>query len=135
MRSAFVGHNTRRSERGGLSTVTPNDSTCTVSYRVTGGWGNGFVADVVVGNPGPADINGWTLDFDWPSTGQSVNSWWNADVTGEGQHVRVTNGEHNARLAPNGGNSATFGFVGGNNGANPSPTVFRLNGTVCRTVT
>ncbi|MFD9129055.1 cellulose binding domain-containing protein, partial [Kitasatospora sp. NPDC059571] len=40
----------------------------------------------------------------------------------------------NARLAPNGGNSAEFGFVGGNNGANPSPTVFRLNGTVCRTV-
>ncbi|MFD7986306.1 cellulose binding domain-containing protein [Kitasatospora indigofera] len=117
-----------------FTTGTPNDSTCTVSYRLTAGWGNGFVAGVVVSNLGPADINGWTLDFDWPSAGQSVNSWWNADITAAGQHVRVTNGAYNARLAPNGGNSADFGFVGGNNGANPPPTVFRLNGTVCRTV-
>ncbi|OKI12653.1 cellulose binding domain-containing protein [Streptomyces sp. CB03911] len=117
-----------------FTTGTPNDSTCTVSYQVTAGWGNGFVAGVVVSNLGPADINGWTLDFDWPSAGQSVNSWWNASITGAGQHVRVTNGEYNARLAPNGGSSADFGFVGGNNGANPSPTVFRLNGTVCRTI-
>ena len=118
-----------------FTTGTPADSTCSVSYQVTTGWGNGFVSNVVVSNLGPADINGWTLDFDWPSTGQSVGSWWNAAITAEGQHVRVTNGEYNARLAPNGGNSVNFGFVGGNNGANPSPTVFRLNGTVCRTVT
>ena len=117
-----------------FTTGTPNDSTCTVSYQVTTGWGNGFVANVVVSNLGPADINGWTLDFDWPSTGQSAGSWWNADIASAGQHVRVTNGEYNARLAPNGGNSVNFGFVGGNNGPNPSPTVFRLNGTVCRTI-
>ena len=117
-----------------FTTGTPNDSTCTVSYQVTTGWGNGFVANVVVSNLGPADINGWTLDFDWPSAGQSVGSWWNADIAGAGQHVRVTNGGYNARLAPNGGNSVDFGFVGGNNGPNPSPTVFRLNGTVCRTI-
>ncbi|MFK0192204.1 cellulose binding domain-containing protein [Kitasatospora sp. NPDC090308] len=117
-----------------FTTGTPDDSTCTVSYRVTSGWGNGFVADVVVSNTGPADLNGWTLDFDWPSAGQSVGSWWNADIAATGQHVRVTNGRDNARLAPNGGTSAEFGFVGGNNGANPSPTVFRLNGTVCRTI-
>ena len=40
----------------------------------------------------------------------------------------------NATLAPNGGNSATFGFVGANNGAYQPPTVFTLNGTVCTTV-
>ncbi|GAA1079472.1 cellulose binding domain-containing protein [Kitasatospora arboriphila] len=129
-----AGHLSRPSEPLTFTTGTPDDSTCTVAYQVTTGWGNGFVADVVVSNLGPADINGWTLDFDWPSTGQSADSWWNADITAEGQHVRVTNGAYNARLAPNGGNSVDFGFVGGNNGANPSPTVFRLNGTVCRTV-
>ncbi|MFC8447888.1 cellulose binding domain-containing protein [Kitasatospora sp. NPDC057223] len=129
-----AGHLSRPSVPLTFTTGTPSDSTCTVSYQVTTGWGNGFVSDVVVSNLGPADINGWTLDFDWPSAGQSAGSWWNAVITSQGQHVRVTNGEYNARLAPNGGNSVNFGFVGGNNGANPSPTVFRLNGTVCRTV-
>lgn len=129
-----AGHLSRPSVPLTFTTGTPADSTCSVSYQVTTGWGNGFVSNVVVSNLGPADINGWTLDFDWPSTGQSVGSWWNADITSSGQHVRVTNGESNARLAPNGGNSVNFGFVGGNNGVNPSPTVFRLNGTVCRTI-
>ncbi|MEV4562022.1 cellulose binding domain-containing protein [Kitasatospora sp. NPDC049285] len=129
-----AGHLSRPSEPLTFTTGTPADSTCTVAYQVTAGWGNGFVADVVVSNPGPAAINGWTLDFDWPSTGQSVSSWWNAAITATGQHVRVTNGQYNAQLAPNGGTSAEFGFVGGNNGANPTPTVFRLNGTVCRTI-
>ncbi|RKE17763.1 cellulose binding domain-containing protein [Streptomyces sp. TLI_171] len=129
-----AGHLSRPSVPLTFTTGTPNDSTCTVSYQLTAGWGNGFVASVVVTNLGPADLNGWTVDFDWPSTGQSVGSWWNADVTGTGQHVRVTNGQYNAHLAPNGGTSADFGFVGNNNGANPSPTVFRLNGTVCRTI-
>ncbi|MGW4807905.1 cellulose binding domain-containing protein [Kitasatospora sp. NPDC004272] len=117
-----------------FTTGTPGDSTCTVSYQVTAGWGNGFVAGVVVNNLGPADLDGWTLDFDWPSAGQSVGSWWNANIDSTGQHVRVTNGQYNGHLAPGGGTSADFGFVGNNNGANPSPTVFRLNGTVCRTV-
>ncbi|MGW4695058.1 cellulose binding domain-containing protein [Kitasatospora cineracea] len=129
-----AGHLSRPSVPLTFTTGTPATSTCTVSYQVTSGWGNGFVADVVVNNLGPADLNGWTVDFDWPSTGQSVSSWWNADITSTGQHVRVTNGQDNAHLAPNGGSSAEFGFVGANNGANPSPTVFRLNGTVCRTV-
>ncbi|MEU3492112.1 cellulose binding domain-containing protein [Kitasatospora cineracea] len=129
-----AGHLSRPSVPLTFTTGTPATSTCTVSYQVTSGWGNGFVADVVVNNLGPADLNGWTVDFDWPSTGQSVNSWWNADIASTGQHVRVTNGQYNAHLAPNGGSSAEFGFVGANNGANPSPTVFRLNGTVCRTV-
>ncbi|QKW18523.1 cellulose binding domain-containing protein [Kitasatospora sp. NA04385] len=129
-----AGHLSRPSAPLTFTTGTPGDSTCTVSYQVTAGWGNGFVASVVVSNPGPANLDGWTLDFDWPSTGQSVGSWWNANVTSTGQHVRVTNGEYNGHLAPNGGNSADFGFVGNNNGANPSPTVFRLNGTVCRTL-
>nr|WP_285557231.1 cellulose binding domain-containing protein [Streptomyces hygroscopicus] len=129
-----AGHLSRPSVPLTFTTSTPDDSTCTVSYQVTSGWGNGFVSDVVVSNVGPADIDGWTLTFDWPSTGQSVSSSWNAEVTGEGQHVHVTNGEHNAELAPNGGNSVEFGFVGANDGANPAPTAFTLNGTVCRTI-
>jgi len=39
----------------------------------------------------------------------------------------------NAYLAPNGGNTVNFGFVGNQTGANPSPASFTLNGTVCTT--
>ncbi|MEV7502248.1 cellulose binding domain-containing protein [Streptomyces sp. NPDC093018] len=129
-----AGHLSRPSAPLTFTAATPDDSTCTVSYQVTSGWGNGFVSTVVVRNVGPADIDGWTLTFDWPSAGQSVSSSWNANVTGDGRHVHVTNTDSNAELAPNGGNSATFGFVGANDGANPAPTSFSLNGTVCRTV-
>ncbi|WP_330260448.1 cellulose binding domain-containing protein [Streptomyces murinus] len=129
-----AGHLSRPSAPLTFTTATPDDSTCTVSYQVTSGWGNGFVSNVVVSNVGPADIDGWTLTFDWPSAGQSLSSSWNANVTGDGRHVHVTNTDSNAELAPNGGNSATFGFVGANDGANPSPTSFTLNGTVCRTI-
>jgi hypothetical protein len=36
-------------------------------------------------------------------------------------------------LAPDGGNTVSIGFVGNQDGADPSPTSFTLNGTVCTT--
>ncbi|WP_377268444.1 cellulose binding domain-containing protein [Peterkaempfera sp. SMS 1(5)a] len=114
-----------------FTTGTPQHSTCTVSYHVDSGWGNGFVSSVTVTNLADTAINGWTLDFDWPSPGQSVSSWWNASISSTGSHVHVNNIDWNGVLAANGGSTASFGFVGANNGANPTPTVFRLNGTVC----
>jgi len=128
-----AGNLSRPSQPLTFTTTSPATSTCSVSYQVTSGWGNGFVANVVVSDLGPTAIDGWTLTFDWPSTGQSVSSWWNANVTSDGQHVHVTSLDSDAELAPNGGNTVSFGFVGANNGANPDPTAFSLNGTVCTT--
>jgi hypothetical protein len=127
------GRLSRPSEPLSFATTAPRDSSCLVSYRVDTGWGNGFVASVTVSNLGDSTINGWSLDFTWPSTGQSVQSSWNAKVTSSGTRVHVTDNGQNAVLAPRGGSTATFGFVGGNDGANPTPTTFTLNGTVCRT--
>ena len=127
------GRLSRPSEPLTFATTAPRDSSCLVNYRVDSGWGNGFVATVTVSNVGDAPINGWTLDFTWPSTGQSVQSSWNANVTNSGTRVHVTDNGTNAELAPHGGSTATFGFVGANDGANPTPTTFTLNGTVCRT--
>ncbi|MFJ6213398.1 cellulose binding domain-containing protein [Streptomyces sp. NPDC092296] len=114
-----------------LTTGTPQHSSCAVTYHVDSGWGNGFVATVNVTNLADTAINGWSLDFDWPSAGQSIDSSWNATVTASGSHVHVTSPAGNGVLAANGGSTASFGFVGINDGANPSPTVFRLNGAVC----
>ncbi|MFJ2632368.1 MULTISPECIES: cellulose binding domain-containing protein [unclassified Streptomyces] len=116
-----------------VRTGTPAHSTCQVGYRTTAGWGNGFNAEVTVTNTGPSPITGWTLAFAFPSAGESVSGFWNSKVTQTGRQVVATPVDWNATLAANGGNSASFGFTGANDGAAPPPTVFTLNGTVCTT--
>lgn len=114
-----------------FTTGTPEDAACSVTYHRDTSWGNGFVATVTVSNLGDTPITGWTVDWDWPTTGQSVSSWWNATVHQTGSHVRVTAPEGAGALAPDGGSTASFGFVGANDGPNPDPAAFRLNGAVC----
>lgn len=116
-----------------FTTGTPGSSTCAVTYDVTDGWGNGYVANISVTDTGPNPIDGWTLAFAFPASSESVSSDWNGNWTESGQNVEVTSLDWNATLAANGGNSADIGFVGANNGAYPSPAAFTLNGTVCST--
>ncbi len=116
-----------------FTTGTPASSTCQVTYDVTQGWGNGFIADLSVTNTGPDPIDGWTLGFTFPASTESLSSGWNGTWTATGQAVTVTSLSWNATLAANGGNTVSLGFVGGNTGAYPSPAAFTLNGTVCAT--
>ncbi|SFD47560.1 cellulose binding domain-containing protein [Streptomyces aidingensis] len=116
-----------------FATTSPQDSSCLVTYRVDTSWSSGFVATLSVTNLAATPIDGWSLDFTWPAAGQSVQSAWSARVTGDGARVHAVHDGWNAYLAPDGGSTASFGFVGANDGANPAPTVFTLNGTVCRT--
>ena len=128
------GYLSRPSDPVGFTTSTPAGSACTVDYQVTSGWGSGYVASVTLSDTGPSPINGWTLTFTFPSTGETLNSGWNADWTSDGaQSVRATSLDWNANLASSGGNSVNIGFVGNNNGAYPSPAAITLNGTVCTT--
>lgn len=127
------GKLSRASDPVTVRTTTPAQSTCRVSYRFTGGWGNGFNADVTVTNTGPASIDGWTLAYSFPDSGVSVTGYWNAKVTQSGRNVIATPESYNTKLAPDGGNSVSFGFTGANSGAYSPPTVFTLNGTVCTT--
>ncbi|WP_327286952.1 cellulose binding domain-containing protein [Streptomyces sp. NBC_01198] len=129
-----AGRLSRPSDPVTVRTGTPQDAPCTVSYDLTGGWGNGFNASVTVTNTGPTPITGWTLAFTFPSSGESVSGYWNAVLTSQGTHVVATPVDWNGTLAANGGNSATFGFTGANNGAYQDPTVFTLNGAVCTTL-
>ena len=116
-----------------FTTSTPASASCQVSYAVTQGWGNGFVASISITNGGPDPIDGWTLAFSFPATSESVSSDWNGNWSENGQAVTVTNLSWDATLAANGGNTVDIGFVGANNGAYPSPAAFTLNGTVCST--
>ncbi|GAA3453512.1 cellulose binding domain-containing protein [Dactylosporangium matsuzakiense] len=117
-----------------FTTGTPATSTCAVTYDISGGWGSGFVASITVTNTGPTPVTGWTLAFALPATTESVSgSTWNATFAVNGQNVVVTPAAYNATLAANAANSASFGFIGNQTGANPPPTSFTLNGTVCAT--
>ena len=116
-----------------FTTSTPSTSTCAVTYNVTQGWGNGYVANISVTDTGPSPIDGWTLAFTFPASSESFSSGWNGNWSASGRSVQVTNLSWNGTLAANGGNSADIGFVGSNSGAYPSPAAFTLNGTVCTT--
>lgn len=116
-----------------FSTSTPANASCQVSYAVTQGWGNGFVANISITNSGPDPIDGWTLAFSFPAGTESISSNWNGNWTENGQAVTVTNLSWDGTLAASGGNTVDIGFVGANDGAYPSPAAFTLNGTVCTT--
>nr|WP_231957046.1 MULTISPECIES: cellulose binding domain-containing protein [unclassified Actinoplanes] len=113
-----------------VTTGAPTDAACTVAYRDTNDWGNGFVASIDVTNNGAGPVSGWTLAFTWPTGWQSVSSGWGATWNSDGRTVRVTS---DATLGA--GASGNVGFVGAYSGPNVPPGVFTLNGTVCGVTT
>ncbi|MFC4147773.1 endo-1,4-beta-xylanase [Micromonospora mangrovi] len=112
------------------TTPTPPPPTggCTVTY-VPNSWNNGFTADVRVRNDATTAVDGWTVGFAF-TAGQRVTNGWNATVTQAGAQVTARNASWNAAV-PAGG-TVSFGFQGTHTGANPSPSVFTLNGVTCR---
>ncbi|GAA3413679.1 cellulose binding domain-containing protein [Streptosporangium vulgare] len=126
-----AGRTSRPSAPVTFTVPTPADSACAVRYRVTQGWGRGFRAEVTVTNRAAADLTGWRLAFRFPVSGERVGSGWGGTWTTGSQDVEFTPAAENA-IIPAGG-SVTTGFVGANEGAYPSPAVFRINGTICTT--
>ncbi|TDO42160.1 cellulose binding domain-containing protein [Paractinoplanes brasiliensis] len=109
-----------------FTTGTPADAPCTVKFRDTNDWGNGYVGSIDITNNTANAMASWTLTFGWPTTWQSLNSGWNATWTADGRTVRVTG--DNALAA---GATVNVGFVGSYSGPNVLPEVFDLNGHVC----
>lgn len=101
---------------------------CKVDYTITSQWTGGFQAGVKITNLG-APVNGWTLAFTMPESGQKVAQGWNATWSQSGSAVTVTGVDWNRSLAT--GGSADVGFTGTFTGANPKPTAFTLNGVAC----
>ncbi|MGN9844001.1 cellulose binding domain-containing protein [Nonomuraea sp. H19] len=113
-----------------FTTGTPASSSCTVRLTIQSDWASGYVGAIDITNNG-APINGWTLNFNWPATWQSLGSGWSAVWSQNGSNVKVVNDSGNGSLPT--GASTTIGFVGNYSGPNVLPSVFTLNGTVCRT--
>jgi cellulose 1,4-beta-cellobiosidase len=104
---------------------------CQVTYTKSWEGGNGFGANVVIQNNGPAISNGWTLVFSFPNGQRLQNGWPVAfsQPAGSAQLTVSSNAQWNQSIAS--GGSFTVGFNGTFSGTNNPPTSFTLNGTTC----
>lgn len=100
---------------------------CAVTYT-TNSWAGGFTANITIKNLGD-QINGWTLGFSFPDSGQRVVQGWSATYSQSGSAVTAQSLSYNGSL-PTGGSTA-IGFNGSWTSSNPDPTAFTLNGTAC----
>ncbi|MFF5218898.1 glycoside hydrolase family 9 protein [Micromonospora sp. NPDC000442] len=124
-----AGNASSPSERVTVTTSAPlPTSPCRVSYG-SNDWSTGFTANITITNTGTTAINGWTLAFSFPNSGQRVGQGWSATYAQTGAAVTATNLSYNGNLAA--GASVGIGFNGTHTGSNPKPTAFTLNGATC----
>ncbi|OON32434.1 cellulose-binding protein, partial [Micromonospora sp. Rc5] len=101
---------------------------CSVAYTVQSQWTGGFSGNIAITNLGSA-VTGWTLTFDFPTSGQQVTQGWSATWSQSGTRVSAASLSWNGSLGT--GGSTAIGFNGSWSGSNPVPTSFALNGTTC----
>ncbi|MFI9205583.1 glycosyl hydrolase family 18 protein [Streptomyces sp. NPDC053048] len=109
----------------GPAHAAPAGPSATATFVKTSDWGTGFQAEWTVKNTGTTAINGWTVEWDFPS-GTTVASFWDALVTGSGTHYTAKNREYNGTVPP--GGAVRFGFVASGDG---EPSGCRLDGGAC----
>jgi len=113
-------------------TVPPPSSgtTCSVAYSVAGSWPGGFQGGVTVTNNSTTAVNGWTLTWTWPNSGEVITQLWDGSVSQSGTAVTVTNASYTATIGASGG-TVNFGFLANDSGVTTAPSAFYLNGNVC----
>ncbi|GAB3647911.1 glycoside hydrolase family 48 protein [Glycomyces tarimensis] len=97
-----------------------------VDYNVTSSWNGGFQAGVSI-TAGDAGLNGWDIEWDFPS-GTQVTSAWNVDWNQSGSHFTGSDVGWNGTIAA-GQSREVFGFIG--SGDASVPTGFSVNGESC----
>ncbi len=118
--------------------ITPTATTgtgagCSVHYAIINQWPGGFGASLIITNTGSTPINGWSLQFSFP-TGQTITQLWNGSYTQSGSAVTITNASYNGSIPAGGVLNSSPGFNGSWSGGNSPPTAFTLNGTACAVV-
>ncbi len=108
----------------------PSNASCAVHYAVVGSWPGGFQAGVTITNSSSSAVNGWTLTWTWPNSGEAITQLWNGSYTQSGTAVTVTNASYNGTIGANGG-TVNFGFLGSDTGQTTAPAAFYLNGNIC----
>lgn len=120
------------SDAGGGTDPTPTPTgACTVTYRITNQWADGFQAEVRLANTGSSAWSGWSLGWSF-ADGQRITQLWNAEYTQSGSAVTARNVGWNGGVAA--GSSVSFGFTGSWSGTNARPAAFKLGETSCTVV-
>ncbi|GIH12807.1 hypothetical protein Raf01_09790 [Rugosimonospora africana] len=102
-------------------------ASCRVDYHVTD-YGIGFQARLTLTNSGTADIDSWTLAFDFPDD-QKLSLGWGGVWKQNGNKITVRDLLVNGSMKP--GKSVGIGFVGTYKGKNDEPRQFSLNDMSC----
>ncbi|MFC8240629.1 cellulose binding domain-containing protein [Streptomyces chartreusis] len=119
-------------DAGGGTDPTPTPTgACTVTYRITNQWADGFQAEVRLANAGSSAWNGWSLGWSF-ADGQRITQLWNAEYTQSGSAVTARNVGWNGGVAA--GSSVSFGFTGSRSGTNARPVAFKLGEQSCTVV-
>ena len=111
-----------------VSTASAATTGCSATYTVASEWQGGFQGGVSFTNLGDP-LTSWKLEFNFPSTSQTVTQGWNATWTQSGAHVTATSMSWNGAVST--GGSVSVGFIGAWSGSNPAPTAFSVNGVTC----
>ncbi|WP_381557178.1 cellulose binding domain-containing protein [Streptomyces eurythermus] len=114
---------------GGTDPAPGPTGACTVGYKITNQWADGFQADVTLANTGSSTWNGWSLTWSF-ADGQKVTQMWNAGYTQSGAAVTARNASWNGTVAA--GSSVAFGLTGSRSGTeNTRPASFKLGDRTC----
>jgi hypothetical protein len=108
----------------------PANASCAVHYSVAGSWPGGFQGGVTITNNAATAVNGWTLTWTWPSSGEAITQMWGASYTQTGTAVSAVNASYTATIGASGG-TVNFGFLANDSGQLPAPAALYLNGNVC----
>jgi serine/threonine protein kinase len=105
---------------------------CHIDYMITSQNNNGtFSANITIVNTSATNINGWTLAFLFPAAGQQITTIVSAGATfsQNNQQVIMMNVSFDGSIPA--GQSLIVSIAGTWTNANPVPTSFTLNNTLC----
>ena len=103
---------------------------CHLAYVDQNDWGSGFTGNLSITNSGSTALTSWTVTWTYAGN-QAINQSWNGNYSQSGKTASITNASWNGSIAA----GATLTGIGWNanySGTNVSPTVFYLNGVLCR---
>ena len=103
---------------------------CHIAYVDQNDWGSGFTGNLSITNSGSTALSSWTVTWSYAGN-QAINQSWNGNYSQSGKTVSIMNASWNGSIAA----GATLTGIGWNanySGTNASPTVFYLNGVLCR---
>lgn len=112
-----------------VTPTTPPPPACSVTYKTSSQWADGFVADLKITNLAAAAVNGWMLTFQFGGD-QTISNAWGATADQAGANVSLTPAAWNLVIPA--GDSVTVGMLGQWTTNDAPPTSAQLNGFPCR---